>query len=333
MGELDLAASIASQNNEEIQVNHDNDPTRSDARFLLDGLKYQGFTRESEQGVNAKAMIYWLDRQERFNAQPYEYLANLYRRLGQERDAREVYIERRKRTGPNRTINSDPSEKTETRRQVNLPPGDPTWLWCLLLNLPRWLRENFFKTQQRSMNWLTWFWDALLRITIRYGYAPYRPFFVGIGVIVFGWVIFWGAHHMDNAFYPAKARWYSVDSAIETTTDESLRNNESTQKRYTSKDLNRFVSSQPSLCSERKLGIDCIVGDAIPFYPKFNSVLDSIDLFVPVLDLHQDKFWELRTGTFAIYWFYRFYSWMHIMLGWIVSTLVVVALTGIIRRD
>jgi len=76
-------------------------------------------------------------------------------------------------------------------------------------------------------------------------------------------------------------------------------------------------------------------------YPKFNFLVYSIDTFVPLVDLHQSKYWlpnanrghevskikGLHAGGLL-----RLYLWIHIVLGWLLSTLLVVGLTGLVRR-
>lgn len=61
--------------------------------------------------------------------------------------------------------------------------------------------------------------------------------------------------------------------------------------------------------------------------PTFNAIVYSIDVFVPLVDLHQVKY-RLPTG-----WWLRSYLWIHIGLGWVLTTLFVVGLTGLVRRE
>lgn len=61
--------------------------------------------------------------------------------------------------------------------------------------------------------------------------------------------------------------------------------------------------------------------------PAFNAIVYSIDAFVPLVDLHQAKY-RLPTG-----WLLRTYLWIHIGLGWVLTTLFVVGLTGLVRRE
>ena len=58
----------------------------------------------------------------------------------------------------------------------------------------------------------------------------------------------------------------------------------------------------------------------------------SVDAFVPIIDLHQEKYWlpDVRKGYG---WLYRAYLWLHISFGWILTTVLVVGLTGLVKKD
>lgn len=77
-------------------------------------------------------------------------------------------------------------------------------------------------------------------------------------------------------------------------------------------------------------------------YPRFNFFVYSVDTFVPLIDLHQAKYWlpnanlghelfnikglVLNTGGLM-----RLCFWIHIAFGWILTTLLVAGLTGLVR--
>jgi len=79
-------------------------------------------------------------------------------------------------------------------------------------------------------------------------------------------------------------------------------------------------------------------------YPAFNFWIYSIDTFVPLVDLQQGKYWlpnankgKIRYCLFE--WidnssggWLRIYLWVHIAFGWILTTLLVVGLTGLVRK-
>ena len=66
-------------------------------------------------------------------------------------------------------------------------------------------------------------------------------------------------------------------------------------------------------------------------YNKFNALMYSIDMFVPVLDLRMAKHWipDANKSWGAVI---RWYMWVHISAGWILTTLLIVGLTGLIKK-
>lgn len=144
---------------------------------------------------------------------------------------------------------------------------------------------------------------------IGYGYRPWDVFLKGpfgkrfVGSILFwvvlGWVFFgFGYYGEGNLITPSKTRVYA-DSAGKT----NIHNE----------------------------------------YPAFQFITYSIDAFVPVVDLHQTKYWLpnankgsvlCETRWFTIRWggILLFYLWVHIAMGWILSTLFIVGFTGLVRK-
>lgn len=78
--------------------------------------------------------------------------------------------------------------------------------------------------------------------------------------------------------------------------------------------------------------------------PRPNALVYSLDTFVPLVDLHQGSYWlpdaekrgELRisekltlpvSGSLL-----RWYLWSHIVAGWVLTTLLAVGLSGLVRR-
>jgi hypothetical protein len=77
-------------------------------------------------------------------------------------------------------------------------------------------------------------------------------------------------------------------------------------------------------------------------YPAFNALVYSADVFLPIIDLHQQRYWlpnanrgaevpllllKCREGALL-----RWYFWAHIILGWILTSLWVAGFTGLVRR-
>ncbi|MBI3574299.1 MAG: hypothetical protein HY083_01350 [Gammaproteobacteria bacterium] len=67
-------------------------------------------------------------------------------------------------------------------------------------------------------------------------------------------------------------------------------------------------------------------------YPRFQPLVYSIDTFFPFVDLHQEGYWLPNVSKPSDYWF-KVYLWIHIGMGWVLSTFAVAALTGLIRKD
>jgi len=68
------------------------------------------------------------------------------------------------------------------------------------------------------------------------------------------------------------------------------------------------------------------------FKPLFNPFIYSLEVFVPLVDLHQERYFLPSGAAPGGAWF-RGYFWLHIILGWVSSTLLVAALTGLVRRQ
>jgi hypothetical protein len=78
-------------------------------------------------------------------------------------------------------------------------------------------------------------------------------------------------------------------------------------------------------------------------YPKFNTLIYSLETFVPLVKLKMEEYWipNANRGPVLV-WFdtfpmlavgglCRFNLWFHIIAGWILRTLWVGGLTGLIK--
>jgi len=68
------------------------------------------------------------------------------------------------------------------------------------------------------------------------------------------------------------------------------------------------------------------------YCPKFDPLLYSADAFLPIVDLHQKTYW-LPNPTFANYDHVMRYLRIHIFLGWLLTSLAVAGLAGIVKKD
>jgi hypothetical protein len=90
-------------------------------------------------------------------------------------------------------------------------------------------------------------------------------------------------------------------------------------------------------------------GEAPPHYPVFNPFVYSLENFLPVVELHQDKYWRPNPrhgvrGTVKRRGappdsssipsrLLRCYLWLHILAGWTITPLLFAGLSGLVRPD
>jgi hypothetical protein len=156
-------------------------------------------------------------------------------------------------------------------------------------------------TRLGGFGWAGKLWRYILEFTIGYGYQLWRAWLCVGAFILIGFFIFWGGHKA-GVIVPME------------------------------KDA--YVSGQGGQLREG--------------YPKFSflgfsflgALVYSIDMFVPVLDLRMAKYWipdANKSGKFLRFIpvrgdFVRGYMWLHIITGWILTTLLIVGLTGLVKK-
>jgi hypothetical protein len=67
-------------------------------------------------------------------------------------------------------------------------------------------------------------------------------------------------------------------------------------------------------------------------YPSFSPVIYSVDAFLPIVDLHQESHWLPKSDDAGATYIW-IYLWFHIMMGWLLTTLVVASIGGVVRRE
>jgi cytoskeletal protein CcmA (bactofilin family) len=156
-----------------------------------------------------------------------------------------------------------------------------------------------------NLNWLSKVWKQVLGATIAYGYRPQQAFLFAIGVVAFGFFIFdWG-----------------YKTGLITPTDKNCTPSNSQQEQK--------VSQQ-----KQKDYLNC------PYYPKFDPLIYSLDIFLPIIDLRlksywlpnankgEDKLFHIKSGEWL-----RYYLSLHIISGWVLTTLWVAGFSGIVRSN
>ncbi len=139
-------------------------------------------------------------------------------------------------------------------------------------------------------------WRDVLGIIIGYGYRPWRALWFIVAIILIGTAVF-GSGYKAGIIVPVERTTAAPKG------DEQLQDG----------------------CS------------------KFNAFVYSMDMFVPLVDLNIAKYWRpdanksdiLRYKKYCLLIrgdFIREYMWVHICLGWILTTLWVAGLTGLVRK-
>lgn len=62
-------------------------------------------------------------------------------------------------------------------------------------------------------------------------------------------------------------------------------------------------------------------------YPTLNPWIYSLDTLLPIVDFHQETYWTPKDGPVR-----SLYLPLHIIMGWVVTSLFVVSFTGLVRR-
>ena len=141
-------------------------------------------------------------------------------------------------------------------------------------------------------------WNLLLQLTIGYGFIPMRALWWILGFVALGTVLF---------------QWGYAERMVSPTEETAYQS---------------FMQT----------------GTTPPHYPPFNAFVYSLENFLPVVDLHQGEYWrpnpshgaadhlnsggEKRTYTRALL---RWYLWLHILSGWILTPLLAAGLSGLIH--
>ena len=140
-------------------------------------------------------------------------------------------------------------------------------------------------------------WYKLFGPFINFGYRPWNAFYLSIAIIILGFFLF-------RAGYRARVVTPTSNNAYE----------------------NSDVAS----------------GKLTELYPRFNALSYSLETFVPFLGLEMDKYWRpnpnrteyLKIGSFTLPINgsrLTYYLWGHVTVGWILTTLWLGGLTGLLK--
>jgi hypothetical protein len=152
-----------------------------------------------------------------------------------------------------------------------------------------------------GLGWVARCGNWLLGVTIGYGYRPWRALiWAGFWVVVGG--MLFGRGYEKEIVIPTKAEAYHSDKKTKQDT---------------------------------------------AFYPNFNQWLYALDTLVPIINFGQKDYWGpqvacnrsglirgggIRLCVLEIRVLYL-YRWLHIVIGWVLITLVVTGFTNLVRKE
>jgi len=152
-----------------------------------------------------------------------------------------------------------------------------------------------------------------------YGLSPLNPFATMVTLLLFGWGAAWVADH-DLPWL-----WHHEHVLVVTT---STVNTLAVEDPETGKELTTAVEYGGKTPGQ---GTGLVpVTNEIPCGKRIDPLLYAIEVFVPALDLHQTSLCEISYEANARWW--RIGRAIYAILGWIVTSITVLTIPGILRR-
>ncbi|MCX6828495.1 MAG: hypothetical protein NT002_04360 [candidate division Zixibacteria bacterium] len=156
------------------------------------------------------------------------------------------------------------------------------------------------RIEKNKIPWYERYWLRLLGKSISYGYRPLKAIPWMTGFIMLGLILF-GAGYEAGVFSPLSPTAYIADK---------------------------------------------VTGDQVisPDYPTFNVLAYSFNEFVPLINLRQGSYWmpnANKCGEIHLFGklkipisgsLLRYYLWVHIVAGWVLTSLLVAGLSGLVRK-
>lgn len=293
--------------NTRCRVLNDNalDGVSSDFRLRLDGFTYD----QIEGPADFRKRKRWLMRQpasdleDEFKPQPFEQLARVLRSAGHEPDAVRLAIfksERLLRAGLLRAQNAP--------RRIARPKK------ATLSTIVKF----YFTRFRRYLKIFFWAWPRFLggrflQVTLVLTYRPLLTVLFSIAIIVLGSFVFSRAYRV-GIMVPNSALVLSSDAwvvCIDMVLDEV-----------------DYSSNVTECWLSKRQGED---------FQRFNSLAYSLDVFLPLFDLHQESNWipqpERTLRKDRLSRLARLYQWLHTCLGYLLTVVAVAGFTGVIKKE
>ena len=278
--------------------------------FCLNGFSYGGFFGDNSP-KNAEQRLKWLDNQPKnrdFSPLPYEQVAKVLFGMGHDNEAREILLEKE-------SIRMRQEEESD---EIFSPVShDAVANILFAMGRNRDAREILLKKEQLltkrgdfpwKWRWGRKIWGALAG----YGYRPWwRTFVISLVIIGIGSGLFcWGEHagkiapHQPAALVSMKYQYGRIPAE---TPDETV--------------ARKFSG-----------------------YPEFSPILFSVDIFVPLLNLHQEPFWypapygghqhwwgSAEDEEFSWWVLLEVWYWFQIMVGGVLTSFFLLSIAQLLR--
>ena len=276
-------------------------------KLILNGFRYD---RIAEGPTGFAARKEWLERQvethlsTKFKPQPFEQLAKVLRETGHGEDAAQISMLKRDYERRARWISAlqrleatfEGLADLRAQRRIERDADEIERLDREIA--PKWWRclmSPFSLLRDYGVWLLSWLFKRL----IGYGYRPLWAVGWSFGFILCGLLVFQGAEQsvsmVPNNPFLLKKEWADA-----------------------------LGTADPYAAFAK----------AVPDFQPFEPIIYSIDTFVPLVNLHQETHWipqpEGKPGAWS---FSRLYLWVHIAMGWVITTLLVASLTGVVKKD
>ena len=158
-------------------------------------------------------------------------------------------------------------------------------------------RENM----SGALRFLRRWWDRFAG----YGYQLWKTLAWSVGVIIAGAVVF---DFADDACHIVPSQPAVVVS----------------EKYMNAQTHKCAVEGEPTKATVR----------LFPEYSEFQPLAYSVDVFFPFFALHQEPYWEPKPGgetNEIVLYALRFLFWLEVALGWLLTSLAVLSITGLLR--
>lgn len=283
----------------------------------LDGFTYESIAEGSP--ISAEERLDWLDRQDdtRFRSQPYEQLAEVLRRYGQEQDARDILYEKNNKLLWFLTHGSLKKRQKWYRKTLRSSPIQSiAGYYSKMLDTDDKTTVHDYTSDTISGTIRIWL-SRLLKFSIGFGYRTWWAFLWFAGLVLLGTAVFDSAK-LHELMTPAQ-QYVQTNNIPE----HLPRTDEWMQQHQADTSLTTITAND---------------------YPDFSPLIYALDTFIPLVDLGQEDYWipNVHASSFVRICNYdlfqvtgrtvRWFMVGYIILGWILTSLIVASLTGLLKK-